>query len=499
MKKGVFAAALLCLTLLAAPAPAQTLPGVDCFSPGLVRASEALRAGAAVNVEAGFDVENAFFARDVSVLNDMLSVVRLVYDGAGEGDAAVDRLRILADGETLVDALLTRGADGGRLTVNGAPYAVADGLIPTQEAFAEGAGALPLEAMLGYPLFERVPLASIADWLEGLEAGDALPGGLTVTRAFTVVRTMSDDGERLTRIDVDGAIAPAGDGPYEVKGNLRQPGGKAPKDTFEITAEKDRDNTFQLSYSSTRSSEITRRDKAGKNSVQTTLRSEGKLAGNRISSRLTVRLTNTWTADETGLSEKIAVSATLGHTDKTPGRQMVRLNDIAAELRATLNVSTDEESADPPVISDEATLTVKLSGNDFLGGKVKTTITIGEAETAVAGREAALSEATPSEATMWEAAPSEATPSEATLWEAAPSEATPSEATLWEAAPSEATPSEAALREATPSEATRPDAQGELSTPEDVRALMLKTARGLAKALYARLGEGARGKIESGL
>ena len=380
MKKGVFAAALLCLTLLAAPAPAQTLPGVDCFSPGLVRASEALRAGAAVNVEAGFDVENAFFARDVSVLNDMLSVVRLVYDGAGEGDAAVDRLRILADGETLVDASLTRGADGGRLTVNGEPYAVADGLITTQEAFAEGAGALPLEAMLGYPLFERVPLAAVADWLEGLEAGDALPGGLTVTRAFSVVRTMSDDGERLTRIDVEGAIAPAGDEPYEVKGFLRQPGGKAPKDTFEITATKDENNTFKLSYSSTRSSEITRRDKAGKNSVQTTLRSEGKLAGSRITSRLTVRLTNNWTADETSLSEKITVSATLGHTDKTPGRQMMRLNDLSAELRATLGVQTGEEDEGALVLSDEAKLTLKLDGNDFLGGSVKAEITLGDTQ-----------------------------------------------------------------------------------------------------------------------
>ena len=393
MKRGVFAAALLAGTLLVTPASALTLPGVDCFSPGLVRVSERLGSGTPVSAQAELGAENAFFARDISLLDEMLSLVTLVYDGEGEGDAAVDRLRILADGETLVDASLARGADGAELSVNGEAYAVADNLIQTWDALEAQAGALPFEAMQGFPLFERVPLAAIADWLEGLKAGDALPGGLTVARAFSVERTMSDDGARLTRIDLSGAIAPAGDEPYEVKGSLRQPGGRAPKDTFEITAAKDGDNAFKLSYSSTRSSEITRRDKAGKNSVQTTLRSEGKLAGYSIASRLTVRLTNNWTADETGLSEKITVSATLGHTDKTPGRKMMRLNDLSAELRATLGVQTGEEDEDALVMSDEAKLTLKLDGNDFLGGSMKAEITIGDAQTTARGMEIAPAQA----------------------------------------------------------------------------------------------------------
>ena len=181
MKRGVFAAALLAGTLLVTPASALTLPGVDCFSPGLVRVSERLGSGAPVSVEAELGAENVFFARDVSLLDEMLSLVTLVYEGEGEGNAAVDRLRILADGETLVDASLESGTDGAVLTVDGEAYAVADSLIPTRDALATQAGALPLEAMLGFPLFERAPLSAIADWLEGLEVGDSLPGGLTVT------------------------------------------------------------------------------------------------------------------------------------------------------------------------------------------------------------------------------------------------------------------------------------------------------------------------------
>ena len=188
---------------------------------------------------------------------------------------------------------------------------------------------------------------------------------------------MSDDGARLTRIDIDGAVGLDGEEPYAVTGWLRQPAGRAPKDTFEIKATRDEDNFFTLSYASTRESEVTRRDKQGKATVQTTLRSDGELNGSRIDSKLTVRLTNNWTADEESLTEKITVSASLGHTDRTPGRRMQRLNDIAAELRGHINLRTGEADAGERSLTADATLSVKLDGNDFLGGGVTADVTVG--------------------------------------------------------------------------------------------------------------------------
>ena len=384
MKRGLLAAALLTLTLLGASAVAQTLPDVDCFSPGLVRVSDALNAGAALSVEAQFSAENAHYARDISVLQAMLSGTTFAYDG----DGSSDRLRITREERTLFDASLARGEQGAALTVGGKTYAVADGLFGVSGGLEAYDGALPLEAMLAFPLFERVPLASIAGWLESLGEGDALAGGVTVSRAFTVKRTMSDDGERLTRIDIDGAVALGDEKPYEVTGKLYQPGGRAPKDSFEITAKQDGDNHFTLTYSSTRSSEITRRDQAGKNSVQTTLRSDGYLAGNHIESRLTVRLTNNWTANDEGLAEKITVSANLGHTDKTPGRKMIRLNDLSASASATLQLSTSEEMEGAIAFSNEAKLSVVMDGNDFLGGTMRSSVTVGgDAQAYAAGAE----------------------------------------------------------------------------------------------------------------
>ena len=366
-------ALLVCAALLltASAALAQTLPGIDCFSPGLVRVSDALNAGAAVSVKAQISADNAFYARDISVLRALLLGTTFSYDGS----ANADRLRIAHGGETMLDAALTRG-EPALLTLDGETYALEDGALPLSAVEGAAQSDALLGAILSWPVFERVPLASIADGLEALKVGDTLLGCLTVTRAFTVKRTMSDDGTRLTRIDVNGALAPADFQPYEVTGFLRQPGGKAPKDTFEITAKRDDNNFFTLSYSSTRSSEITRRDEAGTATVQTTLRSDGKLDGSRIDSRLTVRLTNAWTADGDSLSEKIAVTAHLGHTDRTPGRQMQRLNDISADLRVTLGIATDESEYGAYAFTNDATLSIDLDGNAFLGGKMQGSVSV---------------------------------------------------------------------------------------------------------------------------
>ena len=64
----------------------------------------------------------------------------------------------------------------------------------------------------------------------------SLPFGFAVTEAIALKRTMSDDGTRLTRVDFQsGAIGRGGETPYEITGYMRQPAGRAPKDTFELT------------------------------------------------------------------------------------------------------------------------------------------------------------------------------------------------------------------------------------------------------------------------
>ena len=369
MKKRLMIVLMLALCGLASAALGQTLPGVEVFSPGLVRLCEMAGSGEPVAMRATMTAADIAYARDLSVLASMLSGTTFDYAGWGGFAQGGDRLSIVKNDETLLSLGLDRGETGAVLTLNGQAFAV--DLSRAQAALDTA------DALSGVSILERVPLDSVCAWIEGLSVGDALPLGFTVTQAFTVEHTMSDDGTRLTRIDISGSIAREGEMPWVIEGYLRQPAGRSPKDTFELTAVQDADNSLELSYSSLRQSEVTRKDKAGTASVDTTLKAAGKLSGSKVTSRLTVYLRNAWTADGESLSEKITVSATLGHTDNRPALRMQRLNDISAKLRFVLGLTTQEDAQETNGVSDSATLSIVLDGNTFLDCAADMTFSVG--------------------------------------------------------------------------------------------------------------------------
>lgn len=450
MKKRYFAllvAALLCMGC--AVAGAQTLPGVDCFSPGLARVALALGGEAAVSVTAQMGVENAFYARDLSVLSQMLDGATITYEGAGDGKAGYDRLSLARGGETLFEGGLRYLPDGAELTIGAEVFPVESAgsvlsALTGCEAFGQSAPQIALPDLTGLSLAERVPLTLIEQWLASLRAGDAFAGDFAVVEPFAIERTMSDDGTRLTKLDIRASVAKAGEAPWVIEGYMRQPAGRTPKETLEITVTQDKDNFFEISYSSTRQSSVTRKDKAGEAKVDSALKVAGKLAGSSISSRLTVRMTNSWTADAEALSEKITVTATLTHQDKTPGRRMLRLNAVEGKLKQTLRLTTAEGDGAESVyaITDDVTADIQMDSNTFLKGSAALTI-------AVDGNAKAVSVAADGMRTGV----------------------------------------------ATGGEADEPRQDG----GADIAGAMQRAVEKLASSLYAQLGESTREKIEKGL
>lgn len=343
------AAAACMLMLMIGAAAAQTLPGIDCFSPGLVRVSRLEAQGAPVMAEASVTLDKAMYARDLSVLGEMLSGMTFAYAGAGDEE----RLTLSRAGETL---------------------AVYD---PAYGALDAAADQLT-QALCGRAILERAPLESVAQWLEGLAPGEALGFGFAVTDPVTLARTMSDDGTRLTKIEfLSGSVARAGETPYLITGFMRQPAGRAPKDTFEIVLRQDEKNFIELSYSALRENEITKKNRQGVTTVRSSLRAAGEIAGYGLSSRLSVNLRNSWTADGENLGEKITVSATLTHRDNTPGRRMMRLNEIEAETKHVLRLSTAESGSARIELADEITADVKMDSNTFFAGGMQVGAVIG--------------------------------------------------------------------------------------------------------------------------
>lgn len=389
MKKRISLLCLAALLLFAACASAQTLPDNSLFSPGLLKLSERMAQQPAVSAEAEVTVDEAFYARDLSVLSSMLEGTVFRY----AGDASGEKLTI-ERGENVLGSYAL--ADGSMI-VNGRRYALEPdrgaleqmtGLTIAGEKTAQAAFA----QLADKAVLERVPLSAVAGFLEGLSAGDKLLFGFEVTEAITLERTMSDDGTRLTRVDFrSGAIARAGEAPYAITGYMRQPAGRAPKDTFELVFTQDDKNFVELSYSALRENAVAAKNKKGEASVRTQLKFAGKVNGSAISSRLTVNMTNAWAADGDALNEKVTVSATLTHQDNTPGRRMQRLNQAQIKLRNVIRMTTHESGDEVIGLTDEMTLEAVMDENAFLTAGAKVSMEIGaDVAPAVSAQEAAL-------------------------------------------------------------------------------------------------------------
>lgn len=362
MKHKTLVCLALAMMLIAACASAQQLPSVNCFSPGLLKVNGL--ENSAVSIDAALTVENAMYARNLSVLQAML-------DGTNfrvQADGKTGTLSIARGGETLMQAAVTTDGQGARVSLDGTVYNVA-----TPDEAAQDDTPTFMQNM---PILERVPLTAIAAWLEALKAGDSVGFGVTAASAFDVQRTMSDDGERLTKLDISGGLSIGGE-TWQISGYLRQPGGKSPKDTFELTAKKDDANYLELSYSAARKDEIEQKNRKGKTSVATTIKSVGKLDGNAVHTVLKVNQKNEWTADGEKLNEKITVSVNMTHKDNTPGRRMQRLNQIDAEGKNVIRMTTTETDADAYTFTDEISGKIMMDGNTFLEGGAKLDVTVG--------------------------------------------------------------------------------------------------------------------------
>ncbi len=384
MKKTGILLALLLLVMTAACACAQELPGVDCFSPGFVELNERMKQGQAVSAEATLTAEHAFYARNLSVLKTLLDGTTLNYRGGGD----TDELTLSRNGETLMRAALTADETQARLMLDGQTMDISEllGLTATPDE-AQSAKADFAARIQETPILERAALTDMADTLENAKAGELLLPGVTVVRPFSVSRTMSDDGERMTKIHVDGSVRMGGE-EWTITGFIRHPGGKAPKDTAELVIEKDERSRLELTYSVLRKSEIEQKNRKGTASIAATFKLAGKIEGYAVHTTLRVNAQNNWTADGEKLNEKITVTATLAHKDNTPGKRMQRLNQVDAANKNILRITTTDGGDDALSFTDEMSLKIEMDGNTFLEGGMKLSVTVGGEAPEAVGAEA---------------------------------------------------------------------------------------------------------------
>ena len=364
-----FAAALLMMTALAGAALAETLPGIDVFSPGL----EAYRTGRGRNGAAStsltLGVDQAFYVRDMSVLSAIFSGVSL--ETVNGGDPEVTGLTVSFRGEPMFSAVLSEDADGQTVAMNGRTMRL-KALPPLKEGLPAALSGWLAEG--GIRRFDRMPLERIETLLAGFGAEDAF-FGCRLETPFQLSRTYSDDGQRFTRLDLGAAFA-CGDGSvWTLSGFLRRPGGKAPKDTAEITLAKDKDNAFTFTLSRQYKETAKRKGTQGQVSCQTRLKLDGELNGYHMTGTLSVTSKNDWTLADGALAERISVTTKASWRDKTPDRDKLHLDRDDLTLQETISLRTTDGKAD--AWADTGKLELTMDGETALAGSFSMRQTLG--------------------------------------------------------------------------------------------------------------------------
>ena len=340
----ITAVILTILMLMLAGAAAE--PSFDSFSPGYDAAQQAADAGQAIRLEAALRLSSALHITDMSVLSAFFDGARLVIDTCRADGRETTALTLFFADAPAWEAAIGTDEGGTRLSL--------DGRLLDASALAR-TDALPA-APQGLHRFTRMPLEAIETMLP------ALPGARLQAERKT-------DGEgRLTRLDMTGTLTLVGE-PWQAQAYFQRPGGKAPKDTAEVSLIKDDDNKLTLALSAQQKQNVRGKGDKGNQTVSTRVTLTGKLRGNKVSGTLTITQKNAWQVGEDGaLSERITVKTKLAWQDRTPERRELHLNRINLNVEETMHVRSGGQAQ--PDWDDEADFSLFMDGEKTLAGQL---------------------------------------------------------------------------------------------------------------------------------
>lgn len=354
------------IVFMVTAAYAQTLPSVNCISPGLQKWMNGAKSGV-VTERAAVSVDELFYIPDISVLQNILSGITFQNDSVSEGEGSRNRLTLESGGEQLCSLLWA---------VDGEYFSVSEG----EETYRYPLAHLPfvgsedanstlntLKSLFpGGSLIERVDMVSLKSALQNGTLISMIPG--LTQKKMDIAETHSDDGLRLTKLDFSGSFTDAANANWSISGKVFKPGGNSPKDVAEIQLLKDDSTQLKLVMSGTYKTETVKKEQKGTVTGNVRVNIDGKWNGYRVTYILGLRVRNDWQADGEALSEKLTITPTLNWTDKTPGRRYMHLNTGEITVKDILQVSTLEERDTADSISEKITLSVIMDANTTLAG-----------------------------------------------------------------------------------------------------------------------------------
>lgn len=363
MKRFLLTLCVIWLFVCSAGAENMTLPSPHDVSPGLARWLRQDFSDKPLSVHAVGSVEELFYIRDLTVLQNILSLIQIDVFAGKIGGGEVTTVQVSAGDEPLSEWAYTVRNGELLFAVDGETYCMPQSdMEPVFGAkqFADGFDrfrkllldeAFPAEFDLK-KVSENIGSGEFFREMNGLNAGN-----IVVTEKRT-------EDQRLTGLDLSGFFY-CQDEPWSLSGSLSVKEGKARTANLELQVQKDPENLLNIVLVSKNATEKQNKQRgtvAGNCRITIT----GKRNGNDVRYGINQKVKNEWRLEEGNLIERVGWTVSVNWQDKTPGLKVRHLNTGSFEWKNTFSLETGASEKEDSELHDDVSIELKMDGKNVI-------------------------------------------------------------------------------------------------------------------------------------
>ena len=366
MKKIVLTVCMMWLFACAAGAESMTLPSPGCVSPGVAGWLKQDFSGNSVTISASGSVDKLFYIRDLSVLQNILSLIRIDVSACSAEGCDITRVQVKAGDEQLSEVLYTFRNGELLFTVDGKPYSIPQhelNALSGTEQFINCLESVYL-LLLNDAFPARIDLEKVSVNIGSGEFFRKMPGLKAGDLSISEVRT---EDQKLTRLDLNGSFY-CMDEPWSLSGWIStDQGGKVSSDNAELLIQKDAENMLDIVLTSKYMTEKqNRKNQSGTVSGNCRIAVTGKLNGYNVKYSVGQKAKNEWKLEEDDLTEKVTLKTSVNWQDKTPELKYRHLNTGSIVWNDSFSVGRNKSENSYSDLHDNVSIELKMDGENVI-------------------------------------------------------------------------------------------------------------------------------------
>lgn len=363
MKRILLTLCVICLFVCSAGAENMTLPSPQCVSPGLAGWLGQDFSEKSLSVHASGSVEELFYIRDLTVLQNILSLIQIDVSTRKAGGEKVTSVQVSAGDEPLSECAYTFRNGELLFAVDGEKYRISESEMETVSDLTQFRSCF--ETICQLLLNEAFPAGfDLKKVSENIGSGEFFRRINGLNAGNIVVTENRTEDQILTGLDLSGFFY-CQDEPWSLSGNLSVKEGKARTGNLELLLQKDPENLLNIELVSKNAAEKQNKQR-GTVSGNCRMTITGKRNGYEVRYGINQKVKNEWRLEDNDLIEQIGWTVSMNWLDKTPGLKVRHLNTGSMEWKNNFSLETNESEREYSELHDDVSIELKMDGKNVI-------------------------------------------------------------------------------------------------------------------------------------